>query len=125
MHDFFGIERIAVVDGAREVLLRAVDAVRGYELRGPQDADVAKQLRTDFVLPAFAAIVLHVDRPQAHAEAEEREERVGLVVGMRRRLHERARDIQLTDREAERQMPAVGRRDRVGHPVLRAADADE
>jgi hypothetical protein len=116
---FLGIERVAVIDRAREVLLGAVDAVGREQFRRPQYADIAKQLGTDLVLPAFTAVVLHVDRSQAHAVREHREERVGLVVWMRGRLHEGAGHVQLPDREPERNVAAVGRHDRVRHAVLR------
>ena len=116
---FLGIERVAVVDGAREILLGAVDAMRGEQLRGAQHADIAKQLRPDLVLSAFAAIVLHVDDAQSHAVREQREQRVGLVVGMRRRLHEGAGDVQLAQRQSERDVAAVWRHERIGHAVLR------
>ncbi len=116
---FFGIERVAVVDRAREILLRPVDAMRRHELGRAEHADVAKQLGTDLDLPAFAAVVLHVDGSKAHAVREQREQRVGLIVGMRRRLHEGAGHVELSDRQAERDVPVLRRHDRIGHAVLR------
>jgi hypothetical protein len=49
---------------------------------------------------------------------EEREQRVRFVVGMCGRLHERAGDVQLANRQPERDVAAVCRHDRVGHAVL-------
>ena len=120
---FLRIERVAVVDGAREILLGAVDAVRRQQFGGAQHAHVAEQLRADFVLPAVAAVVLQVDRPQSHAVREQREQRVGLVVGVRRRLHERSGDVEFAQRQAERDVAAVLRHEREVHAVLRE-DAD-
>ena len=104
---FLGIERVAVIDRAREVLLRAVDAMRRQQLGGAQHAEVAEELGADLVLTAFAAVVLHVDRSQPHTVCEQREQRVGLVVGMCRHLHERARHIELSDGEAERHVSVL------------------
>ena len=64
------IERVAVVDGAREVLLGAIDTVDGQQFGCAQHGDVAEQLRADFILAAVAAVVLHIDDAQAHAVAE-------------------------------------------------------
>src|ERR1051326_3449228 len=48
-------ERVAEVDGAREVLLGAVEAVQRGELACAQHAERFEDLRTDLVLPAVAA----------------------------------------------------------------------
>ena len=48
-------EREPEVDGAREVLLGPVPAVRLQQLLGPQHADGVEELRTDLVLPAVPA----------------------------------------------------------------------
>ena len=104
-------------------MLGAVDAVRGEQFGGAQDGDVAEQLGADFVLSAVAAVVLQVDRAQAHAVAEHGEQRVGLVVGMRRSLQERAGNAQLANRQAERDVAAVLAHDRIVHAILRH-DAD-
>src|SRR5437899_2802334 len=44
---------------------------------------------------------------------------------MRRRLHERAGHIQLANGKTERDVPALGRHDRIPHPVLRAQTVGE
>ncbi len=56
---------------------------------------------------------------QAHAVSEIREERVGLVVGVGRRLQECAGDAELAQRQTERDVAAAGRSRREGHAVLR------
>jgi hypothetical protein len=118
---FLRVERVAVVDGAREVLLGAVEAVRRQQLGRAQHAHVPEQLGADFVLPAVAAIVLQVDRTQAHAQPEHGEQRVGLIVGVRRALHEGPGDAQLAKRQAQPDVAAVGRHPRKAHAVLRRA----
>ena len=89
------------------------------QLGGAQHGHVAEQLRPDFVLAAVAAVVLHVDRPQSHAMREQREQRVVLVVGMRRGLHECSGDVEFAQRQAERDVAAVLRHQREIHAVLR------
>ena len=48
-------ERVAEIDGAREVLLRAVEAMQRRELLRPQHAERLENLGADLVLPAVAA----------------------------------------------------------------------
>jgi hypothetical protein len=67
---FLRIERVTVVDGPCEVLLGAIDAMRGQQLGGAQHGDIAEQFGADFVLAAIAAVVLHIDGAQAHSIAE-------------------------------------------------------
>ena len=78
-------EREAEIDGAREVLLGAVPAMRRQQLLGPQDADRVEQLRADLVLPAVAA--RRGDERDAHPEPArvQRQHGVVLVVGVRGR----------------------------------------
>jgi hypothetical protein len=47
-------ERVAEVDGACEVLIGAVKAVRGRQFFGAQDRQRLEQLGANLVLPAFA-----------------------------------------------------------------------
>ncbi len=110
-------ERVAEVDRAREVLLRAVEPVNGEQLLGAQHAERLEDLRPDLVLAAVAARRGHEHRPHALAVAHHREKRVVLVVGMRGRFHERPDRAQLAQHEAER---GFGRKlaDRL-HPQLR------
>ena len=58
---FRGVERVAIVDRPREVLLGAVEPVRRQQLAVRSTAMSREQLRADLVLAAVAAIVLHVD----------------------------------------------------------------
>ena len=105
-------------------MLGAVDAVRREQLGGAQHRHVAEQLRADFVLPAVAAVVLQVDGAQPHAVGEQGEQRVGLVVGMRRRLHESARNAEFAQRQAERDVAAVLGHQGEIHAILRGGHAD-
>ncbi len=50
---------------------------------------------------------------------EHREQRVGLVVRMRRSLHKRAGNAKLANRKAQHDVAAVLANDRVVHSVLR------
>ena len=52
---FLDAEREAEVDGAREVLLGAVEPVHRRELLGPQHAERLEELGADLVLAAVAA----------------------------------------------------------------------
>ena len=116
---FLRVERIAVVDGAREILFGAIDAVRGEQFRGAQHAHVVEQLGADFVLPALAAVVLQVDGPQSHAVAEPCEHGIGLVVGMRGSLHEGAGHREFAQRQTERNVPGILSHQRERHARLR------
>ena len=93
--------------------------MRRQQLGRAEDAHVPEELGADLVLPALAPVVLDVDRTQAPAMREHREERVRFVIGMRGRLHERAGHVQLADREAERHVAAVLVDDREVLAVLR------
>ena len=115
---FLRAERVMKLECAREILLGAVDAVRREQFGGAQHGEVVEQLRADFVLPAVAAIVLQIDHAQPHAVSEIREQRVGLVVGVRGGLQERAGDAQLTKRETELDMAVVRRHPRIVLAVL-------
>jgi len=116
---FFGIEGIAEVDRAREVLLGPIEAVRRKQLGRAQHTHIAEKLRADFVLPAVAAVVLQVHGAQPHAVGEERQQAVALIVGMRRGLQERPGDTQLAKRQPERDVPAVLGHHRIGQASLR------
>ena len=97
LDDLLGIERIAVVDGAGEVLLGSVDPVRRQKFGGAQDGDIAEQFGTNLILSAIAAVVLEIDRTQAHAIGEHCEQRIGFVVRVCGSLHERARNTEFAD----------------------------
>ena len=79
----------------------------GEQLGSPQHGDVAEQFGAYFVLAAFAASGLDVDRAEAHAVCKQGIERVVLIVRMRRSLHERAGYAQLPKRQAQRDMTAI------------------
>ena len=119
LDDLLRIERIAVVDGAGEVLFGAIEAVRRQQFGRAQHRHILKQLRPYLVLPAVAARRLQVDGTQAHAVREHGEECIGLIVGVRRDLHEGARDAQLAQRQPQRNVAARLRDQRKGHAVLR------
>jgi hypothetical protein len=121
---FFGVEGVPVVDRAREVLFRAVEAVGGQQLGRAQHTDDRE------TVPArsrFARLRRGSSADQSTAGpamCEQREQRVVFVVRVRRHLLERAGDIQPSNGEAQRHMAAVLRDDREGHPVLRV-DAEQ
>ena len=116
---FPGIERVAIVDRAREILLRPIQPVRRQQLTGPQHRHIREQFRPDLVLASVPAIVLQVDCPQPHAVPEQRKQRVGLVVRMRGRLQKGAGHRQLPHRQPQRHVSALLRRQRIIHPALR------
>ena len=81
-------ERVAEIHRPGEVLFGAVEAMRGEQLLRSQDRQSLEHLGADLVLPAFAARRRHQRRAEAVAVRVEREHRVVLIVGMRRRHHE-------------------------------------
>ncbi len=100
---FPGIERVAIVDCPREILLGPIQPVRRQQLTGPQHRHIREQFRPDLVLASVPAIVLQVDCPQPHAVPEQSKQRVGLVIRMRGRLQEGAGHRQLSQRQPQRQ----------------------
>src|SRR5204863_5173697 len=89
------------IDGAREVLLGAVEAMHPQQLFGPQHAERLADLGADLVLAAVPPGQRHQRRPHPASMAEHREETVVLVVGMRVGLHEGAGARQLPEQELE------------------------
>ena len=101
----FDAEREAEVDGSREVLLGAVEAVERVELLRPQHAERLEQLGSDFILPAVAARRRRQRGAISLTAIQQHQQRVVLVVGMRGRVQEDAGVRQMTKREAERDVP--------------------
>ena len=97
----FAAERVAEVDGAGEELLGPVQAVRGQRFFGPQHGQGVEQLGADLVLPAFAAG--GGDEGGAHplAVAQQRQQPVDLVVGMRGDRRERPDVVELAQHQSE------------------------
>jgi hypothetical protein len=98
----FEAERETEIDGAREVLFGAVEAVHGGKLLGAQHAERFEDLRPDLVLPAVSACRRRQRGPEAQALVQQDEERIVFVVGVRRRVHEDAGIRQAPQRQAER-----------------------
>ena len=94
-------EREAEVHGAREVLLGAVDPVRREQFLGAQHGQRLEDLRADLVLAAVAARGGDQRRPHPVLEPVPREQRVVLVVRVRRRHHQAADGAELPEDEAE------------------------
>ncbi len=94
-------ERIAEVDGAREVLLGAVVAVDGGQFLGPQHAQRLEQLGADLVLPAGAARGGQHRRAVALAVREHGEHGAVLIVRVADGLEEDADIAELSEHEAE------------------------
>ena len=97
-------ERVAEVDRAREVLLRAVEAMQCRELLRPQNAEGFEDLRSDFILSAVAASGRDEGGAVALAAIQHHEQPVVLVVRMRRRFHHDADVGEMAKREPERDM---------------------
>ena len=100
-------ERIAEVDGAREVLLGAVEAVKGGELLGPEHAKRLENFRTDFVLAAVAASRSRQRGAVALSTIQLHEQSVVLIVGMSRGHHQNARIGEVSQRKPERDVPLL------------------
>ncbi len=94
-------ERIAEVDGAREVLLGAIEAVRGQQFFRAQDAQGIENLGADLVLAAVAARRGHERDPRANVPRVERQRRVVLVVGVRGHVDDGAGRRQLAQRQRQ------------------------
>ena len=101
-------ERVAEVDGAGEELLGPVEAVRGLQLLAPQHRQGVEELGADLVLPAVAAGGADERRAHPLAVAQQRQQPVDLVVGVRHRRHERPDVVELPQHEPELG-PAVDR----------------
>ena len=131
---FLDAERKAEIDGAREVLFGAVEAVHREQLLRPQHGQRLRELGADLVLTAVAAGGGHEHRPHPLPVAEHREQRIVLVVGMRRRLHERRDGLELADGEAQRRSvrmftdrldPQLRRKRHVGETNRNESEASE
>ena len=88
-------ERVPEVHGAGEVLLGAVQAVRGVQLLGSQHRQRVEELGTDLVLAAVAARGRQQDRPVPLAFRQLRQQRVVLVVRVGGDHHEDAGAVEL------------------------------
>ena len=102
-------EGVAEVDGAREVLLGAVQPVRGVQLLGPQHRQGVEQLGADLVLPAVAAGRRQQHGAVALPPGQPRQQRVVLVVGMGHDRQERAGAVELAQGKSEGHAPVSGR----------------
>ena len=100
-------EREAEVHGAREVLLGAVDAVRGVEFLGAQHGQGLEDLRANLVLAPVAAGRGDQRGPHPVAELVAGQQRIVLVVGMRRGHHQATDRPELPEHEAERRLVGV------------------
>src|SRR2546428_312277 len=98
----FDAERVAEIDRAREVLVRAVEPVQRRQLLRSQYAERLEDFRADFVLAAVAARRRRERRAIALTAIEHHQQPVVLVVGMRRGVHEDADVRQMPQGEPER-----------------------
>src|SRR5690606_14295491 len=94
-------EGVAEIDRPREALFRAVVAMRGQQLLGPQHAERVEQLRPDLVLPAGSARRRCQHDPQAVSVTLLRQQRVVLIVRMGGDVHHGAGDRELAEQELE------------------------
>ncbi len=95
LEGFFGAEGVAEVDRAREVLFGAIELVRRQQLFRAQDAERVEELRPDLVLAAISPRRGHQRHPHPEMPRVQRQHRVVLIVGMRRRVHQRADGVEL------------------------------
>ena len=98
----FLAERVAEIHGAREVLLRAIEAMRREQFLGAENAERVEELGADLVLPAVAARRRHERHARAEMPRVERQRGVVLVVGMRGQVCDRADRRQLAQGERQR-----------------------
>ncbi len=94
-------EREPEVHRAREVLFRAVVAMRRQQLLGAQHGERLEQFGANLVLPAFTARGGDQRGPHALAVPVVGQHRVVLVVGVRGGHHERAHRVELAEGELE------------------------
>jgi hypothetical protein len=104
---FLDAERVAEVHRAGEELFRAVEPVRRGQFLRTQDAERLEDLGTDLVLPPVAARGRHQHRAHPLAQAQLGQQRVVLVVRMRRRLHVGADGVQLAQHQPERDLAGM------------------
>src|SRR5262245_23561983 len=97
-------ERIAKVDGAREVLLGPVESVYRQQFLSTQDGQGLPELGADLVLAAVTAGGGHEHCPHPLPMTEHREQRIVLVVWVRRRFHERRHRSELANRQTKRRL---------------------
>ena len=116
-------ERVPEVDGARKVLLGAVQAVRGVQLLGPQHGQGVEKLGADLVLAPVAACCREQHGTVAFPLRQTRQQRVVLVVGMGHDRQEDARAVQRAQRHPELR-PALPGYERLG-PDRGPEDAGE
>ena len=105
-------EGVTEVDGAGEVLLGAVQPVRGVQLLGPQHRQRVEQLGADLVLAAVAARRRQQHGAVALASRQSRQQGIVLVVGMGHDRHEGTGAVELAQGDAER-LPPLARRERL------------
>ena len=101
-------ERVPEVDGAREVLLGAVQAVRGVQLLRPQNGQGIEQLGADLVLASVTACCREQHGTVAFPLRQTRQQRVVLVVGMGHDRQEDARAVQGAKGHPERRPTLAG-----------------
>ena len=98
---FLLAERVAEVHGACEVLLGAVEAMRGEQFFGAEDAQGVKELGADLVLAAVAAGGRHERHSRADVARVEGQRRIVLVVGVRGHVNDRANGRELSQGERQ------------------------
>ena len=99
---FLLAERVAEVHRAREVLLRAVEAMRDEQFLGAKHPQRIEELSSDLVLSAVAACGCDERHARTDVTRVERQHRIVLVVGMRRHVDDRADGRQLPQGQRQR-----------------------
>ena len=97
---------VAEVEGAGEVLPRAIDAARRQQLLGAQNSQRFAEIGSDQVLPPLAARQREVGRLTAELARHQRQRRRVFVVGMGADDQQPAMRLELGERPVERRVAA-------------------
>ena len=103
---FFDAERVPEINGAREILIRAVKPVRGEQFLRAQHRQRHEQLGANLVLPALTVGRRDERRAIALPMREVGQHSVVLVIRMRGRHHEVADGVELAQLQLERGLTA-------------------
>ena len=100
LETFLGRFGEAEIDGAREELLRAVDAPGRQQLLGADDAELVALFGADQILPAFAARQRKIAGAHLAPARQISEQRGVFVIGMRGDHQHAADDVEAIERQA-------------------------
>ena len=107
LEGFLDAERVAEVDRAGEVLLGTVESVSCQQLLCSQHRKRVEQLGAYLVLPTITTSGGDQRRANPLTLTQHRQQRVVLIVWVRRRHHEDADSVQPTEHQAELDLSAL------------------